>query len=137
MSAISAGTSTSGGVLGVAAVVLEHEGLEDRLRILARDVLEVEPVAVDHLPVTQREDLHGRLVAVDGEPDDVDGPDRPLLGGLPIREMADREEAVAIARRLLEALLGRSLAHSLASARAWMVCVSPERKPMTPSITSP
>ena len=58
-----------------AAVVLEHERLQDRLRVLALDVLEVEPVAVDHLPVAQREDLYRRPVAVDREADDVDGSD--------------------------------------------------------------
>ena len=95
------------------AVVLEHERLEDRLRVLARDVLEMEPVAVDHLPVAQREDLHGRLVATDREPDDVHGAHVAPVGGLPIREVPDREEPVPIARGLLEALLGGGLAHAL------------------------
>ena len=119
------------------AVVLEHERLEDRLRVLARDVLEVEPVAVDHLPVAQREDLHGGLVAVDREADDVDRPDVAPVRRLALREVPDREEPVPVARGLLEALVGGGLAHPLRRARAWIVCVSPERNPMTPSMTAP
>ena len=95
------------------AVVLEDERLEDRLRVLARDVLEVEPVAVDHLPVAQRKDLHGGLVAVDREADDVDRPDVAPVRRLPVGEVTDREEPVPVARGLLEALVGRGLAHAL------------------------
>ena len=95
------------------AVVLDDERLEDRLRVLARDVLEVEAVAVDHLPVAEREDLHGRLVAVDREPDHVDRPDVAPVGRLPLGEVPDREEPVPVARRLLEALVRRRLAHPL------------------------
>ena len=113
MSSIPRGTSTSGGTLGAAAVVLDDERLEDRLRVLARDVLEMEAVAVDHLPVAEREHLHGRLVAVDREPDDVDRPDVSPVGRLPVGEVADREEAVPVARGLLEALVRRCLAHAL------------------------
>ena len=129
-SSISGGTSTSGGTLGDAAVVLEDERLEDRLRVLARDVLEVEAVAVDHLPVAQREDLDGSLVAVDREPDDVHRPDVAPVGRLPVGEVSDREEAVSIARRLLEALVRRGLAHPLGRAPPGSVCVSPERNPI-------
>ena len=118
------------------AVVLEDERLEDRLRVLAGDVLEVEPVAVDHLPVTQREDLDGCLVAVDREPDDVHRSDVAPVRRLPVGEMADREEPVPVARGLLEALVGRRLAHALGRARPGWSCVSPERKPTTPSMTS-
>ena len=96
-------TRTSGGTLG-AAVVLDDEGLEDRLRVGAGDVLEVEPVAVDHLPVAQREDLHRSLVAVGREADDVGRSDGALVRGLSVCEVPDREEPVAVARSLLEAL---------------------------------
>ena len=41
-------------------------------------VLEMEAVAVDHLPVAQREDLHRGAVALDRETDHVDGPHRAL-----------------------------------------------------------
>ena len=94
-----------------AAVVLDAERLEDRLAILSLDVLEVEREAVDHLPVAEREQLHGGAVAVDGEPDHVDRPDRALVRGLALREALDREQAVAVARRLLEPLVGGRLAH--------------------------
>src|SRR5438128_2528052 len=40
------------------AVVLQEKGLEHGSEVLSADVLEVERVAVDHLPVPQREDLH-------------------------------------------------------------------------------
>ena len=73
----------------------------------------METVAVDHLPVAQREHLHRRLVAVDREADDVDGPDLPPLGRLAVGEMADGEEPVAVARRLLEALVRCRFAHTL------------------------
>ena len=73
----------------------------------------MEAVAVDHPAVPQREHLDRSLVAVDGEPDDVDAPDRPPVGCLPLAEMPDGVEAVSVARRLLEALVGRCLAHAL------------------------
>ena len=95
------------------AVVLDDERLEHGQLVLLDDVLEVERVAVDHLAVTQREDLHRRSIALDREPDDVDRADRPLVGRLPIGEMPDREEPVPVARGLLEALAGRCLLHPL------------------------
>ena len=73
----------------------------------------MEPVPVDHLPVAQREDLHGRLVAADREPDNVDRAYVAPVGGLAIREVPDREEPVPVACGLLEALFGRGLAHAL------------------------
>ena len=77
---------------------------------MAGHVLEVEAVAVDQLPVAQREELHRGPIAVDRDPDRVDRPDRPLVRRLPLGEVADREETVPVARRLLEALvLGRQL----------------------------
>ena len=44
-------------------------------------------------------------------PDHVDRADRALVGRLPLGEVADREEPVPVARRVLEALLGGGLAH--------------------------
>ena len=73
----------------------------------------MEPVAVDHLAVAKRKDLDGRTIAVDCETDDIHRPHLTPLGRLTVGEMPDREEPVAIARRLLEALLGRGLAHPL------------------------
>ena len=99
------------------AVVLEDERLDDRLRVLSFDVLEVESVAVDHLAVAQREDLHRRLVAVDREPDDVDRPDVAPIGRLPVGEVPDREQPVPVARGLLEALLRPQLPHPLGELR--------------------
>src|SRR5207342_2013497 len=96
-----------------AAVVLEHERLENRLRVFPCNVLEVEAVAVDHLAVTKRKDLHRGPVAVDCEPDHVDRSNGTLLGRLAVREMPDREEAIPVPRRLLETLFRRRLAHAL------------------------
>ena len=74
------------------------------------DVLEVEAVAVDQLAVPEREDLDDGAVALARDPDHVDRPDGRLVGALPLGEMPHREEPVAVARRLLEALLlGRAL----------------------------
>ena len=66
---------------------------------------------VDHLAAAEREDLHGRPVALDGDADHVDRADRAPVGGLPLGEVLDREEPVPVARRVLEALLGGGLAH--------------------------
>ena len=92
------------------AVVLDRERLQQRRRVLAVDVLEVEAVAVDQPPVAQREDLHRGPVALDGQPDHVDRADRAPVGRLPLDQVPHREQAVAVAGRLLEALaLGRLL----------------------------
>ena len=71
----------------------------------------MEAVAVDQLPVAQREDLHRCPVALDRDPDHVDRAHGALVGGLPLGEMAHREETVAVARRLFEALLLGRLPH--------------------------
>src|SRR4029453_2597048 len=76
---------------GRPAVVLEHERLQDRLRILAGDVFEVEPVAVDHLPVARGDATAGRVVAVARDPEDVDRAHVPSTRRLPVGEVADRE----------------------------------------------
>ena len=95
-------------------VELDDERLEHRLCVALDDVLEVEPVAVDHLPVAQREDLHRRLAPVDRETDDVHlVPTASLVGRLALGQVPDREEPVAVPRRLLEALVRRRLAHPL------------------------
>jgi len=73
----------------------------------------VEAVAVDHLPVPEGEDLDRRPLALDREPDDVDGADRPPVCRLALGEMPDREEPVPVAGRLLEALTGSRLPHPL------------------------
>ena len=100
------------------AVVLEAERLEDRRAILPLDVLEVEGEAVDEPAVAQGEELHRGALAVRGEPDHVDRPHRAPVGGLPLREALDRAQPVAVARGLLEPLLGRGGAHPLPRARA-------------------
>ena len=71
----------------------------------------MEPVAVDHLAVAEREDLDGRAVALDGDADHVDGADRAPVGRLPLGEVLDREQPVAVARGVLEPLLRRGLVH--------------------------
>ena len=95
------------------AVVLDAELLQHGRRVPALDVLEVERVAVDHLPLAEREDLDGAPVAVYGEPDHVDRADRALVGRLALGEMPDGEEPVAQAGRLLEALRRRRVEHPL------------------------
>src|SRR5205823_5213921 len=59
------------------------------------------------------EHLHRRPLGRDGDPDDVDRPDRLPLDGLPLRQALDRAQPVPVARRVLEALLRRRLAHLL------------------------
>ena len=68
-------------------------------------------MAVDHLAAAQREDLDDGAVALGREPDHVHRPDRLPLDGLPLDEVLDGEEPVAVARGILEALLGRRLLH--------------------------
>ena len=93
------------------AVVLEHERLQHGRRVLALDVLEVKPVAVDQAAVAQREDLHGRTIVLQREPDHVDVAHAAPVGGLPLGQVPDREEPVAVARGLLEALVLRGVLH--------------------------
>ena len=88
------------------AVVAEAELLDDRLEVLAGDVLELEAVAVDEPPVPQREDLHRCTVAVHGEPDHVDRLGPALRCGLALGEMTHGEEPVAIPGGIFETLLG-------------------------------
>ncbi len=95
------------------AVVLDEERLEHVRVLLPRDVLEVERVAVDHLAAAQREDLHRAAVARERDADHVDVADVAAVCGLPLREVLDREEPVAVARRLLELLLLGGGAHPL------------------------
>ena len=93
----------------------------------------MEAVAVDHLAVAEREHLHGGLVSVDREPDDVRRPDGALVGRLPVGEVPDREEPVPVARSLLEALVRGCLAHAHLELALNRSACRPERKPMTPS----
>src|SRR4029077_17802524 len=78
---------------------------------LAADVLEVERVAVDHLATAKREDLHDGAIALRREADHVNRPDRLPLDRLPLDEVLHGEEPVAVARRVLEPLLGGRLLH--------------------------
>ena len=80
--------------------------------VVALDVLQVEAVPVDELAVAEREELDGRTVAVRRQADHVHGADRAPVGRLPLDEVLHRLQAVAVARRLLEALVGRRLAHA-------------------------
>ena len=93
------------------AVVLETERLEHGRHVLPLDVLEVEAVPVDHLATAKREDLDGGPVAPYGDADHVDRAGFTPVGALLLRQVLDREEPVAIARRVLEPLLGRRVAH--------------------------
>src|SRR5439155_17884185 len=93
------------------AVVLQEKGLEHGSEVLSADVLEVERVAVDHLPVPQREDLHHGPVGIHREPDHVDRSDGAEIRRLPLGEVLDAPEAIAIARGFLETLVCGSLLH--------------------------
>ena len=96
-----------------AAVVLEAEGLEQLREVLAGLVLEVEGVPVDQPPAAEREDLNGRRPPARGDSDDVDRADRALVGRLPLRQVADGDEPVAVARGLLELLPLGGVVHLL------------------------
>ena len=98
---------------GSGGVVLETEPLEDRRPVLPLHVLEVECVTVDQPTVAQREELHGRTVARHGEADHIHRSDVPAVGALPLSQALDREQPIAVARRVLEALLGGGLLHPL------------------------
>ena len=77
-------------------------------------VVEVEALALGEHPVADLEDLGVRLLALDGDADQVGGPD--LLAGhlLALHQRADRGQPVAEQRRPLELLGGRGLLHLLA-----------------------
>jgi hypothetical protein len=64
----------------------------------------VKAVPVDETPAAEREDLHCCAVSVRSDPDHVHGPDRALVRGLPLGQMANGVETVSAPRRLLEAL---------------------------------
>ena len=96
----------------------------------------MEAVPVDELAVAEREDLHGGPVALDGDPDHVDRADRAPVGGLALGEVPHREQPVAVARRLLEALAPRAASRIRCSSSRWIGLVSPERNSTTPSMIS-
>src|SRR5216117_3990347 len=72
----------------------------------------MERVAVDHLAAAKREDLHDSAVALEREPEHVDVADVTPVRRLPLREMLDREQTVAVPRRLLEPLGLGGLPHA-------------------------
>ena len=91
---------------------------------------------VDHLAAAEREDLHGGLVALGGDAEDVDRAGLAPVGTLPLGEVLDREEAVAVARRVLRRSSAAASRICRCSSRT-IVFVSPERKLITPSMISP
>src|SRR5581483_9761927 len=93
------------------AVVLEAEGLDERGHVLAADVLEVEAVAIDQLPVPEREDLHGCAVAAGRDSDHVRTGGAARVRRLPFGQMPDREQAVAVAGGVFEPLGRRGRLH--------------------------
>src|SRR4030095_5793137 len=56
---------------------------------------------------------HDRTVAVHGEADHIDRADGAALDGLPLDEVLYRAQPVAVASRVLEALLGSRVEHLL------------------------
>ena len=91
--------------------MLDAERLEHGRDVLLLDVLDVVRVAIDHLAAAKREDLDDAAVALERHSEDVDVADGAAVRRLPLREVLDGEEPVAVARRVLEALLVGSLAH--------------------------
>ena len=71
----------------------------------------MEGVAVDHLPVAQREDLHHGTVTFGGQTDHVDRSHRAPIGSLALCEMLNAPQTVPVPGRLLEALLRGGLLH--------------------------
>src|SRR5207248_6088557 len=59
------------------------------------------------------EDLDGGPPRRDGDADHIDRADLAALDRLPLRQPLDRVQPVAVARRVLEALPGRGVAHLL------------------------
>ena len=94
-------------------VVLETERLQHRRDVLPTDVLEVEGIAVDHLPVAERKDLNDRTVTLDGEADHVDRADRATISSLALGEVLHGAQAIPVARCILEPLLRGRVAHPL------------------------
>jgi hypothetical protein len=94
-------------------VVLEEEGLEDGGHVLALDVLEMKAVAVDHLALAEGKDLHDGAITLEGQTDHIDGAHGPLVRGLSLGQALDRTQAIAVAGRVLEALLRCRLPHLL------------------------
>ena len=68
-------------------------------------------MAVDHLAAAEREHLHGGAVALGGDAQHVDRAGLAPVGALFLGQVLDREEPVAVARRVLEALVGGRVAH--------------------------
>ena len=66
---------------------------------------------VDHLAAAEREDLHRRAVALGGDAEHVDRAGLAPVGALPLGQVLDREEPVAVAGRVFEALARRRVAH--------------------------
>ena len=107
------GTTICGRHAGRRAVVLEAERLQHRGDVLPLDVLEVEPVAADELAVAEREDLHRGAVAFRCDADHVDRSELAAVCRLPLGEVANGEEPVAVAGSVLEALARRRVEHLL------------------------
>src|SRR3954447_1343899 len=96
---------------GRRGVVLEHELLGYlALAALAR-VVEVEALAVRQHAVADLEDLGVGLGVLGGHGDRVERAHGAVRYALPLEQMPDRLEPVAVHRGLLELLLGRGVLH--------------------------
>ena len=94
-----------------AGVVLEDERLGDLARRAVGGVVEIEALAVGEHAVADLEDLGVGLALGDGDRDRVKRPGALVGDALALEQRADRPQAVALARGVLEALLRRGHPH--------------------------
>ena len=101
-----------------ARVVLEDERLGDVGDVAPGLVVEVEALAVGEHAVADLEDLRVGLALGDRDRDRVERADRLVGDPLALEQRADRAQPVALARGVLEALLGGGLPHRPLERRA-------------------
>ncbi len=94
-----------------ARVVLEDERLGHLVDVAARGVVEVEALPVREDAVADLEDLRVGLIVGDGDRDRVERAGRLVGDALALEQTAHGSQTVALARRVLEALLVRGLLH--------------------------
>ena len=104
-------TISSGGTIIALDVVLEDERLGDLGDPAARLVVEVEALAIGQHAVAHLEHLGVGLALVHGDRDRVERSDRLVGDALALEQRVHGPQPVALARGVLEPLLGGRLAH--------------------------
>jgi hypothetical protein len=84
---------------------------------LPGDAFQVKAVAIDHPSAAQRKDLNRGAVALERKPQHVRASFARKVGRLALEQVPHRHQPVAIAGRLLEALLVGGLLHRALQAR--------------------